>query len=143
MEEPLINLKIVGPYGENGWQDEDGTEHYNSVAVGPFGAVRNLKIAGEGEDRLILQAPASTLIGIKFAAESDEVYTDAFGTTWLDVIAKNGHVRYQLLEEAVWEDTGQSSQCYLAVLAFSDWTPEVEYVEEPRREIKTVPVEMT
>lgn len=164
----MIVLKIVGPYGENGWEDPDtGVRYYNSVTMSPYGPVGNLKTHVEytgagcdcedpdyrydwetGEERLnhdhdvlvIDQAPDYVLIGRGFI--ESQGYTDAFGATWVDIIGRNGRVRYQVLDEdVVWDDDRDKVlSIRLCFRAFEDWEPETEYVEEPRRESIEVPV---
>jgi hypothetical protein len=134
-------LKIVGPYGENGWEDpETGDRFYNSTTMTPFGPLGNIKVHRDGDDMVIDQAPEYALIGRGFI--DAEGYTDAFGTTWVDIIARNGHVRYQILpDDVVYEDEpAKILTTRLALLAFSEWTPEAEFVEEPRTDVVEVPV---
>lgn len=137
----MIVLKIVGPYGDNGWEDPDtGVRYYNNVTMSPFGPVKNIKTHRDGGELVIDQAPEYALIG-RGLIES-EGSTDGFGITWVDVIGRNGHARYQVLDEdVVWDDDRDKVlSTRLCMRAFSDWEPESEYTEEPRRETVEVPV---
>lgn len=142
----MITLRIVGPYPEEGFQDEDGVEHFNDVILAePYGVVGNLKIDTQDEDDVaILQVPEVILVAKTFTeAPGSYVTTDGFGTRWLDVNARNGNIRYQILDDDVswWDYPDRVENSHLALLAHSEWEPEGEYVEELRHEIIEIPVE--
>jgi hypothetical protein len=138
----MITLRIDGPYPKEGWEDPaTGVRYYNNRTVADgFGVVGNLKTHEDAGETVIDQAPDFCLIGRGYI--DAHATKDAFGGVWVDIIARNGRVRYQVLDEpAVWEDDPDAElTTRLCMLAYSDWTPEAEFREEPRREIVELPV---
>lgn len=107
----VVVLECKQELGVDGWQDEDGVEHYDSRVLTPYGELGNLKIArDENGAATIEDAPGVILISEKLISEGGDdiatVWTSPLGAfRTVSVVGVNGSVRYQLVEKRVeWSD---------------------------------------
>lgn len=125
---PII-LEVRQDLEHDGWQDEDGTIHYDDRVLTPFGQLGVLKtITGEDDSHTIIDAPEVVLIRHGFptqwsmSVKGVSVDTTFAGTQVMTLQADNGVVRYQLDPRPVrWSDGDDEIPFYLAQRIFSNY----------------------
>ncbi|AEK09982.1 hypothetical protein FDH96_gp070 [Mycobacterium phage Rey] len=128
-------LRIAGPHGPNGFQGEDGVEHYNSDVETPHGNLGQLHIHREDGKVYITRADPVVLVrrGYPDAWNPDaltgaSMHQSPFGWTTFSLTAENGFVHYRLVEDDLrWEDDFDGvesflAKYYLGILVDSKWT---------------------
>jgi hypothetical protein len=141
-----IFLEITGPYPKEGFEDKDGTEHFNDIVSSPFGEVGNIKTHFEDGELVIDQASDVALFSSKpveqwVNRDGVTAYRNPLGFRVIEIEGRNGVIGYLLQEEKVeWadkpgEDTGQ----LIGTLLISRWTAEgpppplLKHVETTKR----------
>jgi hypothetical protein len=133
VSKPII-LEVKQDLDHDGYEDEDGTVHYDDRIITPWGELGVLKVHLDGEEVVIDRAPYVILVSKR---PPEEWVRDADGTTFsenfygsrqMTVKGRNGEVRYQLIDRPVeWSDQpGQPVEHFLAVLSHSRWVKEAE-----------------
>lgn len=124
---PII-LEVKQDLENDGWEDEDGTVHYDDKIVTPFGQLGSLNTVVEDDVITIIDAPEVILVRHGFPTQwSQDVSgvsmdTTPFGVQVMVVSASNGEVRYQLDPRPVrWSDKDENIPFYLAQLIHSDY----------------------
>lgn len=131
MATPII-LEVKQDLDRDGWEDEEGTVHYDDRVVTPWGELGELKTRVDGDDLVIDRASYVILVSKadpqewKDVPPGASVERSAYGSSTLSVEARNGKVRYQVIDRDVeWSDQpGETINCHLAVLADSHWVKE-------------------
>ena len=132
---PKTVLDVVGPYGKDGWQDEDGQEFFNDRVSTPHGILGKLKSHLDGEELVIDQADQIVLIRKGFPEDWTGITIGAsleaspFGFFLFELVGRNGMVRYRILpDDLVWGTQGKDMpdlpSFNLATLTYSKWTAE-------------------
>lgn len=123
---PIV-LEVHQDLDRDGWQDEDGTIHYDDRIVTPFGVVGMLKTDTVDGELVIVDAPPVILVrhGFPTAWSKDTVGVSmdrtSFGATVMTVIGVNGTVKYQIDTRPVrWSDKDENIPFYVAQLIDSD-----------------------
>ncbi|ASR75917.1 hypothetical protein J4U02_gp070 [Mycobacterium phage Aziz] len=128
-------LRIAGPHGPNGFQGDDGVEHYNSDVETPHGNLGQLHVHREDEKVYLTRTDPVVLVRRGFPDAWDPaaltgvaMVVNPLGFTLFRVKAENGFVIYRLLEDDLrWEDDFDGvesflSKYYLGILVDSNWT---------------------
>lgn len=122
-----IVLEVRQNLGVDGWQDEDGTEHYDRRVITPFGELGELRTDPQAEDVVITEADGVILVRHGFPTQwSRNVRGVSIDTTFsgvqiMTVKAANGEVRYQLDPRPVrWSDGDSHIPFYLGLRIHSD-----------------------
>lgn len=106
----MITLKVHQELGVDGFQDDDGVEHYDPNVYTKYGVLGSLKISREDDTVTIVDAPGVILISDKLLAEGGDdvaqVYESPLGNfRTVAFHASNGWVRYQVEEDNLeWSD---------------------------------------
>ena len=124
-----IVLEVQQDLENDGWQDEDGTIHYDDRVLTPFGQLGTLKTDTSDDDQhVIVDAPEVVLIRHGFpthwsmSVKGVSVDTTFAGTQVMTLRAKNGEVRYQLDPRPVrWSDGDEEIPFYLAQRIYSNY----------------------
>lgn len=128
---PVIVLEVFQNLDHDGWQDEEGTIHYDDRIVTPFGELGVLKTTlGEQGSHTIVDAPDIVLIRHGFpthwsaSTKGVSIDTTFAGVQIMTLRADNGEVRYQLDPRPVrWSDGDDAIPFYLAQRIYSDFEP--------------------
>lgn len=135
-----ILLTVYGDRIVDGYQDEDGVEHFNDRVGTPLGDLGKLAAEQIDGELTITQADEVVLIWKHVEGKPGvTVETTAFGFRLFDLEASNGMVRYRIFEEPVeWADSDEGPiEHWLAIRTFADWKPVVPPHPEYRHETKT------
>lgn len=123
---PIV-LEVHQDLENDGWQDEEGTIHYDDRIVTPFGAVGMLKTEYAEEDIVIVEAPQVILVRHGFPTawsrdtEGVSMETTPFGASVMTITALNGTAKYQLDPRPVrWSDEDEDIPFYVAQLLSCD-----------------------
>ena len=121
-----IVLEVRQDLDHDGWQDEDGTVHYDDRIVTPFGPLGVLKTTTQDGEITIREAPDVILVRHGFPTQwSSDVRGVAIDTTFagvqvMTVKGRNGEVRYQLDPRPVrWSDGTDEIPFYVGLLVHS------------------------
>lgn len=128
---PIV-LEVEQDLDNDGWQDEEGTVHYDDRIVTPFGVLGSLQTTIKDDDLVIVDAPPVILVRHGFptawsmCTAGVSMETTPFGATVMSVLARNGQVRYQLDPRPVkWSDREEEIPFYVAQLVSADmWIDE-------------------
>lgn len=113
MSENVIVLEVKQDLDNDGWEDDNGTVHYDDTIQSPWGPVEQLETTfNEGGELVITNAPRVILVSNKpideWPQQSDGVTVvknEAFGLKLLKVEAVNGNVVYQYIPGLLaWSD---------------------------------------
>lgn len=126
-----IILEVFQDLDTDGWQDEEGTIHYDDRIVTPFGELGVLKTTLDDDDtHTIVDAPEVVLIRHGFpthwssSTRGVSIDTTFAGVQIMTLRADNGEVRYQLDPRPVrWSDGDDAIPFYVAQRIYSDYTP--------------------
>ena len=123
---PIV-LQVYQDLEHDGWQDEDGTIHYDDRIVTPMGLLGSLKTTTLDEELVIVDAPPIILVrhGFPTSWSSGTVGVSMdvtpYGHTVMKVEASNGTVKYALDPRPVkWSDRDEEIPFYLGHLISSD-----------------------
>lgn len=123
-----IILEVKQDLENDGWEDEDGTVHYDDKVVTPFGQLGTLNTIVEDDVITIIDAPEVILVRHGFPTQWSQdvggvsMDTTPFGVQVMVVSASNGEVRYQLDPRPVrWSDGDEDIPYYLAQLIHSNY----------------------
>lgn len=128
---PAIILQVFQDLDHDGWQDSEGTIHYDDRIVTPFGELGVLKTTlTEADSHVIVDAPEVVLIRHGFPTQWSastagvSIDTTFAGVQIMTLRADNGEVRYQLDPRPVrWSDSDDNIPFYLAQRIHSDYEP--------------------
>jgi hypothetical protein len=127
---PII-LDVRQDLDNDGWEDAEGTVHYDSTVATPFGLLGELRTLDAGESGIdIIQADEVILVRHGFpTAWSKNVQGVSIDTTFtgiqiMTVKASNGEVRYQLDPRPVeWSDKpDEEIPFYVGIRIGTNWT---------------------
>lgn len=126
-----IVLEVKQDLDHDGWQDENGTVHYDDRIQTPFGQLGTLKTdTDENNSHVIVDAPDVVLIRHGFptqwsmSAKGVSIDTTFAGVQVMTLKAVNGEVRYQLDPRNVrWSDGDEDIPFYVAQRIYADYTP--------------------
>lgn len=123
---PIV-LEVQQDLDRDGWQDEEGTVHYDDRIVTPFGDLGMLKTTNADGELVIVDAPPVILVrhGFPTAWSASTVgvsmHSTPFGVNVMTIQAVNGTVRYQLIPAPVrWSDKDEEIPFHVAQLISSD-----------------------
>jgi hypothetical protein len=128
-----IILKLEDNYPKDGWEDAEGTTHFNTEFTTPFGPLGNFRAKLDGDEVVILQADEVALFSRKPVKEWPEQQQigasesiNGFGWRIFELKARNGIVRYLLYADEVrFSDEDEPREgLQIGQLHFSAWTPE-------------------
>lgn len=124
-----IILEVKQNLDVDGWEDANGTVHYDDTIATPFGQLGQLHIANDGDDVMILQADETILVRHGFPThwssgiKGVSIDTTFAGVQVMTLKARNGEVRYQLDPRPVrWSDKDEDIPFYLAKRIHSSFT---------------------
>lgn len=138
-------LEVIGAYGEKGWQNPDtAQEFFNDRVSTPYGRLGKLVSEFEFSFPVIVQADEVVLIRRGFPRDWEmsttgvSIERSPFGFDTFELVAKNGMVRYQLIDSDLeWKnpplpEAGEAhaneklAKFQLGRRFYSKWTPVFE-----------------
>lgn len=162
-------LEVIGAYGDTGWQDADGIEHFNDRVACDYGLLGKLKVEFEDGFPIIVQADELVLIRRGFphawttSTVGAQICENPFGFARFRLTGKNGRVEYRLIEdELAWKpqekqkvnlgpsrrilDGGEETQMdlslwQLGIREYENWTPMLDTPERYRNETTTTVIQ--
>lgn len=124
-----IILDVKQNLDMDGWEDDNGTVHYDDTIVTPFGQLGKLVTADDGGELLLTHADEVILVRHGFptqwsgSAAGVSIDTTFAGIQVMTVKATNGEVRYQLDPRPVrWSDRDDDIPFYVATRIYSEFT---------------------